>query len=114
MAKRASFNLTGTIRDFQQSHPGMSAKDAFEAIKKANPGQKVKSSTFSATFYKLRSDGGRKVVRRRKPGHVAGASPAEDVLKAGLHFVRLAGGVAQAKERLAGLEELIEAAKHIE
>jgi len=35
-------------------------------------------------------------------------------MKAGLNFVRLAGGMAQAKERHAGLEELIETAKTIE
>jgi hypothetical protein len=35
-------------------------------------------------------------------------------MKAGLHFIVLAGGVEQARERLVGLAELIEAAKQVE
>jgi hypothetical protein len=35
-------------------------------------------------------------------------------LRAGLHFVVLAGGVEAARERLVGLAELIEVAKKIE
>jgi hypothetical protein len=39
---------------------------------------------------------------------------AEQIMKAGLHFIVLAGGVEAARERLVGLEELIEAAKAVE
>jgi hypothetical protein len=35
-------------------------------------------------------------------------------MKAGLHFIVLAGGVEAARERLVGLEELIEAAKQVD
>jgi hypothetical protein len=35
-------------------------------------------------------------------------------MRAGLHFIRLAGGVEQARERLVGLEQLIETARAIE
>jgi hypothetical protein len=35
-------------------------------------------------------------------------------LRAGLKFIRLAGGVENAKDRLHGLEELIETAKAVE
>jgi hypothetical protein len=115
MAKKSTFNLSGTIRDFQQSHPGVSAKDAFEAIKKANPSQKINVSTFKAVFYKFAGGGKRKVVRRRKPVHVVpGHGSADHIMRAGLQFIRLAGGVETARERLVGLEELIEAAKTID
>lgn len=116
MAKKAEgFNLTQTIREFQKGHRGVSAKDALEAIKKANPNQKVNQSTFLATFYKLASGGKKKVVKRRKPGRVVeGNGSAESIMKAGLHFVVLAGGVEGARERLVGLAELIEAAKAVE
>jgi hypothetical protein len=39
---------------------------------------------------------------------------AESILKAGLTFIRLAGGVENARERLVGLEELIEAARAVD
>jgi hypothetical protein len=53
---------------------------------------------------------------RRKPqrGGAGEQGHAESILKAGLTFIRLAGGVENARERLVGLEELIEAAKAVE
>ena len=113
--KSEGFNLTQTIRDYRKAHRGVSAKDAFEAIKKAHPSQKINQSTFLATFYKLASGGKNNVVKRRKPRPVvAGNGSGEHIMKAGLHFVVLAGGVNAARERLVGLEELIEAAKKVE
>jgi hypothetical protein len=57
----------------------------------------------------------RRVVKRRKPGSViAGHGSAGHIMKAGLHFIVIAGGVEQARERLVGLAELIEAAKEVE
>jgi hypothetical protein len=54
-------------------------------------------------------------VKRRKPGHVVpGHGSADHILRAGLQFIRLAGGVEQARERLVGLEVLIETARAIE
>jgi hypothetical protein len=35
-------------------------------------------------------------------------------MEAGLHFIRLAGGVEAARERLVGLEKLIETAKEVD
>src|SRR5271165_6425260 len=101
MAKKATdFNLTATIREFQQHHKGVSAREAFDAIKKAHPNQKINEGTFKATFYKL-SGGGRRKVKRRKPGRfVAGHGSPDHIMKAGLHFIRLAGGVEEARERL--------------
>jgi hypothetical protein len=116
MAKRSSgFNLSATIREFQKSHPDVAATAAMEAVKKAHPSQRIKEGTFKATFYKLAGGGKRKTVRRRKPGHVVpGHGSADHIMKAGLQFIRLAGGVEQARERLVGLEELIETARAIE
>jgi hypothetical protein len=118
MAKKSeSFNLSETIREFQKSHAGASVKDGLEAIQKANPKQKINESTFKATFYKLASGGKHKVVRRRKPGRVvasSGGNHAESIMRAGLTFIRLAGGVEAARVRLVGLEELIETAKAVE
>jgi hypothetical protein len=42
MAKKATINLSETIREFQKGHPSVSAKNAFEAIKKANRSQKIR------------------------------------------------------------------------
>jgi hypothetical protein len=115
MAKAAAFNLSQTIREFQKAHRGTPAKQALEKIKKAHPGQKINEGTFLATYYKSAGGGKKKVVKRRKRGRVVeGNGTAESIMKAGLHFVVLAGGVEQARERLVGLAELIEAAKKVE
>ena len=115
MAKKPTINLSETIREFQKGHRGVSAKDAFEAITKAHSSQKIKEGTFKATFYKLAGAKKHKVVKRRKPGHVVpGHGSGDHIMKAGLHFILLAGGVEAARERLVGLEELIEAAKAVE
>ena len=115
MAKRSSFNLSETIREFQKNHPDVAATAALEAVKKAHPSQRIKEGTFKATFYKLAGGGTRKTVTRRKPGHVVpGHGSADHIMKAGLQFIRLAGGVEQARERLVGLEQLIETARAIE
>jgi hypothetical protein len=70
MAKKATFNLSETIREFQKSHRGVSAKDAFEAIKKAHSSHEINESTFKAVYYKFAGGGKRKVVKRRKPVRV--------------------------------------------
>jgi len=115
MAKKSDgFNLSETIRDYRKNHRSASAKDALAAIKKAHSNQKINEGTFKSTFYT--SGGKRKVVRRRKPGRVVatGSNHAESLLKVGLHFIRLAGGVENARERLVGLEQLIETAKEVD
>jgi hypothetical protein len=115
MARKSDgFNLTATIRDFRKSHRGVPATAALEAVKKAHPSQKINEGTFKATFYKL-AGGKKKSVRRRKPGSVIpGHGGPDHIMKAGLHFIRLAGGVEAARERLVGLEQLIETAKEVD
>jgi hypothetical protein len=118
MARKTNgFNLTAAIRDYRKSHRGISAKIALDGIKKAHPGEKINDGTFKSTFYKLAGNNKKKrSVMRRKPGRMGNGSEAnaESILKAGLTFIRLAGGVESARERLVGLEELIEAAKAVE
>jgi hypothetical protein len=114
MAKRASFNLSETIREFRKAHRGVRAMDAFAAIKKAHPNHTINEGTFKSTFYKL-AGSGKRVVKRRKPGRIVTShgSP-EHIMQAGLHFVRLAGSVEAARERLVGLKALIETAREVE
>jgi hypothetical protein len=117
MARKGNgFNLTEAIRTIRKGHRGISAKHALEGIKKSHPHEKINDGTFKSTFYKLAGGGKRKKVLRRKPrgGNGNGEGHAESILKAGLTFIRLAGGVENARERLVGLEELIEAAKQVE
>jgi hypothetical protein len=115
MAKRSNgFNLSETIREFRKGHRGMSANDALAAVKKAHPGQKINDGTFRATFYKLAGNGKRKKsVMRRKPGRSA-SNGADAAMRAGLTFIRLAGGVENAKEQLSSLKALIETAQALE
>lgn len=117
MARKGNgFNLTAAIRDYRKTHRGVSAKNALDGIKKAHPKETINDGTFKSTFYKLAGSGKKKTVVRRKPlrGGAGGEGHAESILKAGLTFIRLAGGVENARERLVGLEELIEAAKAVE
>jgi hypothetical protein len=114
MAKRASFNLSHAIREFRKTHRSVPAKGAFEAIKKAHPNQKINEGTFKSTFYKLASNG-RRVVKRRKPTRfLPGHGNPEHIMEVGLQFIRLAGSVEAARERLVGLEALIETAKEVD
>ena len=115
--KRESFNLSQIIRDHRKSNRGASVKDALAAITKAHSDQTINESTFKATFYKIGGAGKHKVVKRRKPGRVVAGGErnhSESIMRAGLHFIRLAGSVEAARERLVGLEELIETAKAVE
>jgi hypothetical protein len=117
MAKKSErFNLTAAIRDYRKSHRGISATNALVAIKQEHPSAKINDGTFKSTFYKLAGGRKKKTVLRRKPRRDAtsGAGHAEAILRAGLTFIRLAGGVENARERLVGLEELIETAKAVE
>jgi hypothetical protein len=114
MAKRSGFNLSETIREYRKAHRGVKAMDAFAAIKKAHSSQTINEGTFKSTFYKL-AGSGKRTVRRRKPGRlIAGHGTPEHIMHAGLHFIQLAGGVEAARERLVGLEKLIETAKAVD
>ena|ERR1700722_16286373 len=113
--KNDGFNLSATIREFQKSHRGVPATAALEAVKKAHPSRKINEGTFKATFYHLASNGKKKSVRKRKPGSVIpGHGSPDHIMSVGLHFIRLAGGVEAARERLVGLEQLIETAKEVD
>jgi hypothetical protein len=113
--KKDSFNLSEAIRAYRKAHRGVSAKDALAGIKKAHPSAKINEGTFKSTFYKFAGAGKRKVVKRRKPWAVfPGHGSADHIMKAGLNFIVAAGGVEQARERLVGLAELIEAAKKVD
>jgi hypothetical protein len=115
MARKSDgFNLSEVIREYRKAHRDVSANNALAGIKRAHPSQKINEGTFKSTFYKLAGGGKRKVVRRRKPGREAGNGQSDQVLKAGLDFIRLAGGVEQARTRLAGLAALIETAKAVD
>jgi len=110
MAKKSQgLNVSAAVREFRKSHPGAIAKDAFEAIQKAHPKEKLNENSLKTTFYKLAGAGKKKSVRRRKPGRVVAEHGSEEhIMKAGLNFIYLAGGVENARERLVGLAEMIE------
>jgi hypothetical protein len=116
MAKKSNgFNLSETIRDYRKSHRGISAREAMEAIKKSHPDQKINEGTFKSTFYKLAGAGGKgRSVRRAKPMRGHGGDASTEVMRAGLTFIRLAGSVDAARERLAGLKDLIETARSVD
>ena len=103
-SKKEAVNKGQAIRDALQAYPEKSPSEIAEQLK-AN-GLKV-NAQYVSTIKSNAKAKGRKVVRRRKPGQlVAGHRSAEHIMKAGLHFIVLAGGVEAARERLVGLEEL--------
>jgi hypothetical protein len=112
--KNSSFNLTEVVREYRKSHRGATASTALEDVKKAHPSEKINEGTFKTTFYKLSGSRGRRTVTRRKPGRMAAGDDGQSVMRAGLTFIRLAGGVENAEERLASLKELIETAKAVQ
>jgi hypothetical protein len=115
MAKKSNeFNLSEVIREFGKTHRGVSANDAMAAVKKAHPSQKINDGTFRSTFYKLAGANGKpkkSVMRRRPRGGAAAGGDA--TMRAGLTFIRLAGGVQNAQAQLKSLVELIETAKSV-
>jgi hypothetical protein len=111
-SKREAVNKSQAIRDALEAHPEKSPSEIAEQLKAK--GLNV-NAQYVSTIKSNAKAKGRKVVKRRKPGHlVAGHGSAEHIMKAGLHFIVLAGGVEQARERLVGLAELIEAAKQVD
>jgi hypothetical protein len=118
MAKRSSFNLSEAIREFRKTNPKASAREAFEAISKTAP-KKPNEGTFKSTFYKL-AGSGKRTVRRLKPlaagargggrrggrGATATAGDGGDVIRATVEFIRMCGGIQQAKAAIDALSEL--------
>jgi len=112
-SKKEAVNKSQVIRDALQAHPERSPSEIAEQLKAK--GLDVNAQYVSTIKSNAKAKGLKKVVRRRKPGQlVAGHGSAEHIMKAGLHFILLAGGVEAARERLVGLEEIIEAAKQLD
>jgi len=110
-SKRAFVNKSQAIRDALQAHPDKSPSEIAESLKAK--GLNVNAQYVSTIKSNAKAKGLK--VKRRKPGRVVeGNGSADHIMKAGLHFIVLAGGVEAARERLVGLEELIEAAKQVE
>jgi len=112
--RRETVNKSQAIRDALEAHPEKSPSEIAESLKAK--GLNVNAQYVSTIKSNAKTKGlKRRVVKRRKPGQlIAGHGSAEHIMKAGLHFIVLAGGVEQARERLVGLAELIEAAKEID
>jgi hypothetical protein len=110
-SKKESVNKSQAIRDALEAHPDKSPSEIAESLKAK--GLDVNAQYVSTI--KSNAKAKRRVVKRRKPGHVVPSQGSADhIMKAGLHFIVLAGGVEAARERLIGLEELIDAAKQVE
>lgn len=111
-SRAEAVNKSQAIRDALSAHPEKSPSEVAELLKAK--GLKL-NAKYVSTIKSNAKAKRLKVVKRRKPGHVVpGDGSAEQIMKAGLHFILLAGGVEAARERLVGLEELIEAAKQVE
>lgn len=123
MAKKPDFNQSAEIRSILQKL-GDDAKfrDVFAKLQTSHKGYRFNENScmqaFAVARKKLGIKKGRRVKRVMRPRAVArrisGENHGQDVMKAGLTFIRLAGGVENARKRLAGLEELIETARAVQ
>jgi hypothetical protein len=110
--RRETINKSQAIRHALEAHPDKSPSEIAESLKAKGL---VVNSQYVSTIKSNAKAKGRKVVKRRKPRRlVTGNGSADHIMKSGLHFIVLAGGVEAARERLVGLEELIEAAKKVD
>lgn len=74
--KRASrgFNMAAAIRDVLTETPKLSGREVREAVQKQYPDQEINEKSFGVAFSNARRKlgikgrGGRKVIRRAKPG----------------------------------------------
>jgi hypothetical protein len=110
-SKKEAVNKSQAIRHALQAHPEKSPSEIAEALQAK--GLKVNAQYVSTI--KSNAKAKKRVVKRRKPGHlVPGHGSGDHIMKAGLQFILLAGGVEAARERLVGLEELIETARKVD
>lgn len=123
MAKKPDFNQSAEIRSILQKL-GKDAKfrDVFEKLRANHKGRRFNENScmqaFAVARRKLGFKKGRRVKRVLRPKAAARRVGAEnqghDIMRAGLAFIRLAGGVENARQRLAGLEVLIETARAVD
>jgi hypothetical protein len=113
-SKSATVNKSQAIRDALEADPEKPPAEIAEAL--MAKGLDVNAQYVSTIKSNAKVKGRKKrVVKRRRPGRIVeGNGSADHIMKAGLHFVVLAGGIEAARERLVGLEELIEVAKKVE
>jgi hypothetical protein len=97
----------------EQSSPSRFREGCFRGNQEGSPERDGSTKGRSrAPFTSWQGLGKKRTVRRRKPSRIlAGDGGPEAIMRAGLHFIHLSGGVEAARERLVGLEELIDVAK---
>jgi hypothetical protein len=102
-ASRGEFNMSAAIRSELESNPNISLRECLAAVQSKYPNQQINENSFGVAFSNQRirlglsrRRGGRKSVRRRKPGAVAASRSAGtaldlDVLQAARKYVAAVG-----------------------
>jgi hypothetical protein len=113
--------MAAAIRSVLESNPEISLRDCREEVKRQHPDREIKDTSFGVAFSNQRAKlglaprrGGRKSVRRRKPGTLpaaAGVRPTGvglnlDVLQAARKYVAAVGDSEQAISAIRQLQTL--------
>ncbi len=122
MAKKKSgrgFTMAAEMRNILEEQPGLSGREATEALKKKFPGQSINEGSASVAFSEARkklgiTKGRKKVVRKKRPSstRTKAASPAQsgsvtfDQIEAAQKFSRSVGGTQQALEAIKAWQKL--------
>ena len=80
-ASRSGFNMSEAIREHLKANPKSSLKECREAVQAAHPKEKINPNSFGVAYSSQRKKlglkprrGGKKTVRRRKPGRPAASA----------------------------------------
>ena len=99
--KKSGFNMAAEIRALLEADNNLSGKDVEAALKKKFPRERINSNSCGVAFSNQRkklglSRGGKKSVRKKRPGRTAAARPAVSVdlsaLQAAKHLLAACNG----------------------
>lgn len=96
-AARGEFNMAQAIRDELSANKDLSLRECKEAVQAKYPGQSLNPNSFGVAFSNQRAKlglkprrGGRKTVRRRKPGRGRAAAAAPTTRSINLEHLQAA------------------------
>jgi len=106
MAKKASGNKSQAIRDALAANPDKSPKDIAEGLK--SQGYQVNAQYVSTIKSNANTKAARKVtVRRQRTAALAATASSElTAVDSALAFIKAAGGLSNAKQMLATVEQI--------
>lgn len=122
MAKKKSgrgFTMAAEMRNLLEKQPGLSGREATEALKEKFPGQSINEGSASVAFSEARkklgiTKGRKKVVRKKRPASTRATATSSsqsgavtfDQIEAAQKFSRSVGGTQQALDAIKAWQKL--------